>query len=117
MSGAEGSNECPAGSARIQTEAACRIAAVAVGKTVGTPDFVGTYSYYPRGCYLWGVPSYSYAWLNSHPVGAGNSAARLLCTAATTGAPLRAPMYKYLFIYLFLCNICLYIYIYIETDI
>ncbi len=31
VSGAEGSNVCPAGSARIETEAACRTAVAAAG--------------------------------------------------------------------------------------
>ena len=96
MSGSTGSNDCPAGSMRIETEAACRTAAMAVGKTVNPPDFVGTYSYYPRGCYLWGGSTFSNAYFNFHPDGAGNSAARLLCAAATTGTPLRAPLQVYI---------------------
>ncbi len=52
VSGAAGSNECPAGSTRIEAEAACRIAAAAAGKTVPS-SFVETDPTYPRGCYLW----------------------------------------------------------------
>ncbi len=83
MSGAAGSNECPAGSARIESEAACRTAAAAAGKTFGA---VETYSTFPRGCYVGGN-----AYLNTHAVGAGNSVAQPLCAALTTGAPLHAP--------------------------
>ncbi len=81
MSGAAGSNECPAGSVRIETEAACRTAAAAAGKTVPS-SFVETDPEYPRGCYS----STNIAWFNAHAVGAGDSNARLLCAAATTGA-------------------------------
>ncbi len=78
-----GSNACPAGSVRIETEAACRTAAAAAGKTLG-PNFVETAPTYPRGCYY---TSGNYAYFNAHAVGAGDSLARLLCAAATTGAP------------------------------
>jgi hypothetical protein len=70
VSGDSGSNECTAGSVRIETEAACRTAAAAAGKTVGfgfaqpTPDW-------PRGCYIWTVEDAAY--FNTHAVGAGNS--------------------------------------------
>jgi hypothetical protein len=83
VSGAAGSNECPAGSVRIETEAACRTAAAAAGKTVGS-TFVGTWSAYPRGCFY---DSTNTAFFNTHAVGAGFSA-QLLCAAlVTTGAP------------------------------
>ncbi len=85
VSGAEGSNECPAGSARIEAEAACRTAAAAAGKTPAY-SFVGTYSYYPRGCYYW--TSDNNAWFNTHAAGGGWPGAQLLCAALTTGAPL-----------------------------
>ncbi len=88
VSGAAGSNACPAGSARIETEAACRTAVTAAGKRTGSP-FVWTTSTCPRGCfYLTG--SNNYAFFNTHAVGAGNSGYQLLC-AALTGAPLHAP--------------------------
>ena len=87
VSGDLGSNECPAGSARIVTEAACRTAATAAGKTVDL-DFVETASYAPRGCYVW--TSYNEAYFNTHAVGAGYSGYQLLCAAlATTGTPLK----------------------------
>ncbi len=86
VSGAAGSNECPAGSARIETEAACRTAAATAGKTVPS-NFAETDAYSPRGCYSM---SDNYAYFNTDPVGAGRSA-RLLCAfaAVTTGAPRR----------------------------
>ncbi len=83
LSGAAGSNVCPAGSMRIVTEAACRIAAVAAGKTAGYP-FVETYPTLPRGCY------YAYnniVNLNTAPDGFGDSNYRLLCAVTSTGAP------------------------------
>jgi hypothetical protein len=86
VSGADGSNECPAGSVRIESEAACRTAAAAAGKTVG-PYFVMTSSTSPRGCYY--RTSGNDAWFNTHAVGAGDSGFQPLCAAlATTGAPL-----------------------------
>jgi hypothetical protein len=101
VSGAAGSNACPAGSARIKTEAACRTAAAAAGKTFNR---VHTSADSPRGCYYFTVDNYAY--LNTHAVGAGFSAVgtvvggvtvveayQLLCAAlVTTGAPLHAPM-------------------------
>ncbi len=84
VAGAAGSNECPAGSVRIEAEAACRTAAAAVGKAAGV--IVESMSNFPRGCYFWtGSNSSNYAFLNNHSVGAGNPDSQLLCTA-TTGA-------------------------------
>ena len=82
VSGAAGSNACPAGSVRIEAEAACRTAAAAAGKTFG---LVETDADYPRGCYYY--TSFNYAFFNTDAVGAGRSTAQLLCAAATTGAP------------------------------
>ncbi len=82
MSGAAGSNACPAGSARIVTEAACRTAAPAVGRTFA---FVVTLSDSPRGCYYW--TSNNKAYFNDHEDGAGHWGAQLLCSV-TTGAPI-----------------------------
>ncbi len=86
VSGDFGSNECPAGSVRIETEAACRIAVTAAGKT---PDssFVVTESSFPRGC-LYEILS-NFAYFNAHPFGGGSPPhiTRLLCAAAATGAP------------------------------
>jgi hypothetical protein len=84
VSGAAGSNECPAGYGRIETEAACRTAAAAVGMTVPSERFVEASAYFPRGCYYHGGIGY----LNDHAVGAGRVDAQLLCAAGTSGAPL-----------------------------
>jgi hypothetical protein len=83
--GAAGSNECPAGTVRIEAEAACRTAAAAAGKTIPGLTFVETDAAFPRGCYY--ETSSNNAFLNTHAVGAGYSA-QLLCAAlVTTGAP------------------------------
>ncbi len=82
--GSAGSNACPAGSVRIETEAACRTAAAAAGKTIWESYFVVTVTYSPRGCYH---NTYNYAYFNRDAVGAGNSDAQLLCAATTVGAP------------------------------
>ncbi len=85
VSGAASSNACPAGSMRIATEAACRTAATAAGKTPNSA-FGQTFSYYPRGCYY--NTGTDKAYFNTHAVGAGASNTQLLCAAiATTGAP------------------------------
>jgi hypothetical protein len=90
VSGAAGSNECPAGSVRIETEAACRTAAAAAGKNV---VFLGTWSTTPRGCYYSTYYStYDNAYFNTHVVGDGNFNTQLLCAAVATGAPLSPPM-------------------------
>ncbi len=86
VSGAVGSNACPAGSARIEAEAACRTAAAAAGKTPAY-SFVETDAEFPRGCYH--CTTDNYAFFNMHTVGAGQSGVQLLCAALdTTGAPL-----------------------------
>ncbi len=84
VSGAVGSNACPAGSVRIESEAACRTAAAAEGKTAGSP-FVEAVSDYPPGCYY---STSGTAYFNTHAVGAAKSGYKLLCaTLASTGAP------------------------------
>jgi hypothetical protein len=88
VSGDEGVNECPAGSMRIETEAACRTAAAAAGKTVDSSVFVVKWSPVLRGCHYSIYGSYiNYAYLNTHAVGARDPTARLLCAVETTGAP------------------------------
>ena len=82
VSGAAGSNECPAGSVRIVTEAACRAAVTAAGKTAGSP-FGVTSPIPPRGCYYSTITNR--AFLNADAVGAGNSNAQLLCAVAAPG--------------------------------
>ena len=89
MAGAAGSNECPAGSARIEAEAACRTAADAAGKTPRPFGFVVTNARWPRGCYYSTLSNA--ARLNTHAVGAGYSYYRLLCAVAT-GAPRACPV-------------------------
>ncbi len=89
VSGAAGSNVCPAGSARIETEAACRTAAIAAGKTPSRGTFVETWSGYPRGCFYF--TGNNFAYFNADAVGLGDSATQPLCAATTTGAPLHAP--------------------------
>jgi hypothetical protein len=69
---------------RIETEAACRTAAAAAGKTAGS-DFLKTNSTHPRGCYFQNKVAY----FNTDAVGAGNFFFTLLCAAVTTGAPHR----------------------------
>ncbi len=83
VSGAAGSNACPAGSVRIVDEADCRLAAAFAGKTPDSP-FVYTNAYDPRGCFY--VTRTNSAYLNPHAVGAGYSGSQLLCAAA--GAPI-----------------------------
>ncbi len=82
VSGDRGSNECPAGSARIETEAACRTAAAAAGKTFNR---VETVVYFPRGCYY--DTGNKNVYFNTHAAGAGNSYTQPLCAAAAAGAP------------------------------
>ncbi len=87
VSGAAGSNECPAGSVRIETAAACRTAVAAAGKTPSTSilfPFVETESTAPRGCYY--TTNTNDANFNTHVVGAGRAPTQLLCAAVTTGA-------------------------------
>ncbi len=84
VSGATDSNECPAGSVRIETEAACRTAAAAVGKTPGL-TFVRGSALSPRGCYS--STGSNDAYFNAHAVGAGYFYETLLCAAVTNGAP------------------------------
>ncbi len=83
VSGAVGSNECPAGSVRIETEPACRAASAAAGKTPSTLTsypFVETFSTTPRGCVY--STTTNTAWFNTHAVGAGYSGFQLLCAGA-----------------------------------
>ncbi len=84
-SGAEGSNDCPAGSVRIETEAACRTAVTATCKTEAS-TFVVTNPNFPRGCYTGNDQNIRISgWFNDHAVGAGDSRFRPQC-AVSTGA-------------------------------
>jgi hypothetical protein len=87
VSGADGSNECPAGSVRIETEAACRTAVTGLGKAPGSSsnDFVQSLPSYPRGCYYDRRDRFAY--FNPHAAGAGIFGFQLLCASVTTGAP------------------------------
>ncbi len=87
VSGAAGSSECPAGSVRIEAEAACRTAATAAGKT-SSSYFVETEPAFPRGCFYFTYTGDAY--FNTHAVGAGLPNVQLLCAAlAAAGAPLK----------------------------
>ncbi len=84
MSGAAGSNECPAGSVRIDTEDACRTAVAATGKTL---NLVVTSPNDPRGC-AFSTQLVTRAYFNADAVGKGNPTAQLLCAVgASAGAP------------------------------
>ena len=87
------SNDCPAGWMRIETEAACRTAAAAMGVFFA---IVETEPAWPRGCYRLDVAQ---MFFNIDLVGAGNSRAQLLCGAphtciawATGDRPRRPPV-------------------------
>ncbi len=85
MAGAAGSNECPAGSARIVTADACRTAVAATGKNFN--NGVVTSSSDPRGC-MFSTQLVTLAYFNADAVGKGNAYAQLLCAAAASaGAP------------------------------
>ena len=84
MSGSAGRNECPADSSRIETEAVCRAAVAATGKTLGSP-FVDSNPDFPRGCYL----MTNDAFFNQHVPGGSDSGSRLLC--AVVSAVVTAP--------------------------
>jgi hypothetical protein len=85
VAGASGSNECPVGSVWIETEAACRTAVTATGKTASS-YFARTNSTEPRGCYYYTGGNGSIAFFSNQSVGAGRSVAQPLC-AVTIGAP------------------------------
>jgi hypothetical protein len=83
VSGADSGNVCPASSVRIETEAACRTAVSAVGKTAGSGfanSFVQAFATWPRGCSYSGINAY----FNTDPVGAGRFSYKLLCAAFAT---------------------------------
>jgi hypothetical protein len=99
VSGAAGSNACPAGSVRIVTEAACRTAVTAAGKNPGhgniggdmVSSFLENIASVPRGCYT--MRTNNDAFFNTHAVGAGSSSSQLLCAASgAPPRPMRAPV-------------------------
>ena len=80
VSGAAGSNECPAGSVRIETQAACSAAATAVGRSF---NLVVTSSSDPRGCaYSTMSLITNRAYFNADAVGTGEPGLQLLCSGA-----------------------------------
>ena len=85
--GDEGSNECPAGSARIVAAAVCERAAVDSGKTWGGTE---DNPLFPVGCY-WQTSSV-YGFLNTNAVGAAYPNARLLCAVGSGARPNRTPI-------------------------
>jgi hypothetical protein len=74
-----GSNVCPAGSAGIDTEVACR-------SGVATLGFVYVRSLsnsaYPKGCYGNGT----HAWLNTHATGSASATRQRICAGASAAA-------------------------------
>ena len=85
--GDEGSNECPAGSARIVAAAVCERAVVDSGKTWGGTE---DNPLFPVGCY-WQTSSV-YGFLNTNAVGAAYPNARLLCAVGSGARSSRTPM-------------------------
>ncbi len=106
--GVAGSNECPAGTVRIETEAECRIAAAARGLKLwgvwmymcdgcannwqsdpAAANILQNDVNWLRGCYL--VTFYDRVLFNTHAVGKGQPQGTLLCfdASATYGAPQR----------------------------
>jgi hypothetical protein len=85
--GDEGSNECPAGSARIVAAAVCERAVVDSGKTWGGTE---DNALFPVGCY-WQTSSV-YGFLNTNAAGAAYPNARLLCAVGSGARPSRTPM-------------------------
>ncbi len=82
VSGAAGSNDCPAGSTRITDEASCRSAA---GKPAAASGFVEMNSISPKGCYY--DTNSNNAVLNNDATGAGAPRTQLLCCDGCTPAP------------------------------
>ena len=75
--GSAGSNACPTGSMRIDTAAACRSAAAALGRSWGSS---GPWDTYPKGCFY-----QSEVYFNTHATGSSSAYTQPLCFA---GAPL-----------------------------
>ena len=83
LDGVPAVNQCPAEYVRIESEAACRIAATISG--ISTLN-VETDPTKPRGCYMVGIAPNNDMFFNKDPVGAGESTSRLVCAAAPAGA-------------------------------
>jgi hypothetical protein len=84
VKGTLNSNTCPAGSARIATEAACQTAASAMGLGYGSS---GSYSNYPKGCYQW---SDGAVYFNQHATGGADAQSQLLCSGSPVAGTLPA---------------------------
>ncbi len=81
MYGTVNGNTCPAGAARIATEAACQTAASAMGLAYGSSR---TDSTYPKGCYRWSDDGAVY--FNPHATGGADAQSQpLCCGSAPTG--------------------------------
>jgi hypothetical protein len=88
VKGNDGSNVCPANSAKIWDEPTCVAAAASVGVTSVTTQ---TTTNYPSGCYSRDVavsdgPSVTEVYLNPHATGAESSDSTPLCACARPSA-------------------------------
>ena len=84
VKGDDGSNVCPANSAKIWDEPTCVDAAASVGATFQS---TGTYADYPSGCYYWsGTFNSGGVYLNTHATGAADSGSTPLCAGAHLSA-------------------------------
>jgi hypothetical protein len=88
--GTPNANNCPAGSARIDTEAECQIAASVLQLT-----YEGLYNDRgaPKGCFRYtGTPSPG-IYYNPHATGGGEPSSRPLCTTSTAPPTNRGATY------------------------
>ncbi len=86
-----GSNKCPASSVRIETEAACRRAAAAMGMLfIGANNFSAA----PSGCYAKPTTTDRRVYLNTNSQGAGSTTRQLVCTVSATATPTATPFVK-----------------------
>ena len=83
MYGTLNGNTCPAGAARIATEAACQTAASAMGLAYGSSS---TDSTYPKGCYRWSDDGAVY--FNPHATGGANAQSQPLCSGSSVAGTL-----------------------------
>ncbi len=82
--GADGSNVCPANSAKITDAPTCVAAAASVGTTFKS---TGTLADYPSGCYYYSpLVGSSGVYLNTHATGAESSDSTPLCKGAHPSA-------------------------------
>ncbi len=88
QTGPANSNQCPASSERIVTEAACKTAAAAAGKSWKQISYN---AFYPAGCYIYSLAPETYVILNTHETGAASRYAQLLCATKAISAPSSHP--------------------------